>query len=142
MRSKRAGLLLLIVCVVPVVVVAASACSDTATPPPGATVDAAPEATPGAPVTDGGCTLPGSFGSSKCNACIGEKCCDVLGTCSADATCKQLMACKLACLERPDAGGCGRDCSTRYSDDAGKWEAVLDCAYGPDTCAFHCAVGP
>lgn len=136
----------MVIAVAPLAVVAAVACGDSSTTPAVTLADGgdarADTTDDAAPVVDGGCALPASFGSAKCNECVGTKCCDVLATCSDDSSCKPLMACTLACIDRPDASGCAGECASTYSDDGGKWDAVVRCAYEPQTCRFHCAVGP
>jgi hypothetical protein len=123
------------------------ACTTTTTPPevPAAeAIDAATEAAPvdaGTPplVDAGTCELPGSFGSSKCNACVASNCCAPLATCAADPDCRKLRDCILSCLDVPDASGCGDDCRSRHADDAGRWYDVETCWGFSKPCAFECA---
>ena len=90
---------------------------------------------------DGVCALPASFGSRRCNACVVETCCGPLEVCSADATCRSLMTCILACIHEVDAGACAAECSARFPDRGAteKWSAVEECAGFTEPCRSHCA---
>ena len=97
-----------------------------------------------APVVDAGpdaaCTLLHSFGSSACNACVGETCCAPLTACYANTACKKLVDCVLACLDTPDAGGCAQACEAETADENGLWGKLQSCIYFNPPCEEHCAV--
>ena len=70
--------------------------------------------------------LPGSFGSSACNKCVGSKCCGQLDTCVADQSCNGAMTCNLACFNEADSGGCFKTCIAT-TDGGNKYLAMQDC---------------
>ena len=123
-----------------------AACETSSAPP----AMAAPDASDGAvdvDAVDSGadgpatCALPASFGSRKCNECVGQTCCAPLADCTAEPTCDALMKCTLGCIDEVDAGACANDCLTQYPDaDAGvKWRVLEQCAGFTEPCRFHCA---
>lgn len=126
------------------VLVLGAACSD-AKPRPTVvepSADAAAEASSGALVdagADAACGLPGSFGSSSCNACVAQTCCGLLATCLADKDCKARVDCELGCLDEPDAGGCAAACEAAIPDDRNLHYDLWGCVYFKTPCDFHCS---
>jgi hypothetical protein len=126
------------------------ACSESDSPAKALDVDAGSDAAsaPAADAADAAqdaataCTLPGRFGSAKCDTCVTAQCCDRLGACAGDPSCATLSSCILACIDVPDAGGCASGCRARTADDAGLWSALEKCAYFSEPCAFECSVTP
>jgi hypothetical protein len=123
----------------------ALACSD-AKPRPQVVEQDASDAADAGPVSiidagpDASCALPVSFGSSSCNACVAETCCNVLGACEADEQCKARTACWVACFGEPDAGGCTSVCEAKHPDDKSLWYDLWGCVYFNPPCETHCAV--
>jgi hypothetical protein len=140
-RSQRLLHLLLTPSVITIAL--ASACSDAKPRPQVVENDDAGDAAPSTIVdagADAACTLPVSFGSSSCNACVGSTCCAQIATCEADEPCKARTACWVACYAEPDAGGCTSICEAKYPDDQGLWTKLWDCVYFKDPCGAECAV--
>lgn len=85
------------------------------------------------------CILPGSYGSRSCNACMQSTCCDVIGSCEGEATCKPLQKCVVDCLNVPDAGGCRTGCLAQYPDGKSTWLKVEACWFNdPPKCGVAC----
>lgn len=129
------------------------ACSSTSTPSPEA--DAAATTDSGAvtdavstDVVDAGdaakCTLSRRFGSELCESCLRTRCCTPILACEADAACKTILDCVVACLLKPNATPCIQKCVQDTPAGKTKYDAFDACiAARPDDpvpgCAFDCS---
>jgi hypothetical protein len=78
------------------------------------------------------------FGSSDCDACIRENCCDENAACSADSDCAKLDYCDKRCLPAGSTK-CTQACEEQFSGGGDAWAARNACANS--RCADVCTAG-
>jgi len=134
-------------CLVAVGLIAGCSSSSSKTPPSPADVDSGDGEAGSVEAGDADladaplCTLPGVFGSDECHACLNRHCCAPIGACTSDPICKPLVLCILACLPKPDAGGCRAACEAANPGAEKLLDAVVLCGGRPadGSCGAVCA---
>ncbi len=123
------------------------ACSDSKDDPPASSPDASipPDGRSEAATVEDDASSAGpdaaAFGSDSCEACLREKCCDVITDCDQDVKCGPLLQCTLGCMTGPDPGACIDQCKTDHPDGIDKYNAFDTCIATdpPEGCIVSCS---